>query len=143
MRPARQLLLRLGVVLATTAVAMLLRWSLRPVLGDAAPFLLFIPAIIICAWQGGFWAGLGATVLGVLLARFVIVRHAAEAQILPNQFLLYSIYGLIGLLISGLVEAMNRARVRAVMAREELRRAKEAVESASRSKDAFLAALSH
>ena len=134
---------RFGVVILATALATLLRWALRPVMGDTAPFLLFIPAIVVAAWFGGMLDGLVTTLLGLLFARYVIVLHPRTAAIPPNPLVLYPLYGLIGLLLSVLVEAMNRARLRAERSQEELRAAKEAVESASRAKDAFLAALSH
>src|SRR5438045_2667744 len=67
---------RYGVVLLTVAAALLLRWPLWSVLGSDLAFLLFWPAVVFCAWYGGFRAGLMATLLSSLAAcYFLLVPH--------------------------------------------------------------------
>src|SRR6478752_2793730 len=57
---------------AAVAIAFLARLALTPVLGDASPYLLFIPAILTAAGLGGLGPGLLATGLSVVLGFFVI-----------------------------------------------------------------------
>lgn len=56
-----------GYLLAVAAVAaaLLLRWSLTGVLGNGAPFILFVPAILVAAIAGGFRPGLLALALSI------------------------------------------------------------------------------
>src|SRR6266550_3703744 len=57
-----------GVALAATAVSLLIRWPLWPVLGNAVPQMTFFPAVMIAAYFGGFWPGVVATVLSAIAA---------------------------------------------------------------------------
>jgi len=50
----RARLLAYGVAVLATAVSLLVRWPLWPVLGHRNPFLLFIPGVAVCAYWGGF-----------------------------------------------------------------------------------------
>ena len=52
-----------GVAILATAVSLLIRWPLWPVLGNAVPQMTFFPAVMIAAYFGGFWPGVLATVL--------------------------------------------------------------------------------
>src|SRR5262245_41378377 len=64
----------LGYALAPVAVAIafLARLALTPILGDASPYLLFVPAVLTAAGLGGLGPGLLATGLSVVLGFFVI-----------------------------------------------------------------------
>lgn len=50
-----------------------MRWVLNPYLGWQSPFLLFMPAIVICAWHGGFWPGIVATALSAVVGSWLFV----------------------------------------------------------------------
>jgi two-component system sensor kinase FixL len=54
------------------ALAFLARLALTPILGDASPYLLFVPALLAAAGLGGLGPGLLATGLSVVLGLFVI-----------------------------------------------------------------------
>src|SRR5215469_1186422 len=64
----RARLLPYGVALLATTGCLLVRWPLRPVLGDAAPHMIYFPAIMVAAYVGGFWPGMLATALGAVAA---------------------------------------------------------------------------
>ena len=49
----RHPLLAYGVALLATAVSLLIRWPLWPVLGNAVPHMTFFPAVMIAAYVGG------------------------------------------------------------------------------------------
>ena len=55
------------------AVAAVLRFALTPVLGEGVGFILFYPAVFLCAWYGGLWSGLLSVALSALVAWFVFV----------------------------------------------------------------------
>src|SRR5438477_10214158 len=61
-----------GAAVAVIAVALAARVLMAPILQDEAPYLFFVPAVLIAAGVGGFWPGLLATGLGVLLGFFFI-----------------------------------------------------------------------
>src|SRR5262245_46238587 len=63
--------LRYALAPAVVAIAFLARLALTPVLGDASPYLLFIPAMLIASGLGGLGPGLLATALSVVLGFFV------------------------------------------------------------------------
>ena len=54
------------------AIAFLARFALTPIQGDASPYLLFVPAVLVAAGLGGLGPGLLAMGLSVLLGFFVI-----------------------------------------------------------------------
>src|SRR5579884_1013547 len=115
-----------GVAVLATAVSQLIRWPLRPVLGDAVPHMIFFPAVMIAAYFGGFWPGLLATILSALAANYFFdgpVRpiHVAGVNDVPALVL----FVLVGTILSGLCESLHRARRRIVA--EERRRAEEAL----------------
>ena len=76
----------LSYAIATVAVAIALaaRLALNPLLGDEAPFLFFVPAVLLAAGLGGWGPGISATALGALLGYFVIsdFTHAGTSAAL-------------------------------------------------------------
>ena len=66
---SRARLVAYGVAVLATAVSLLARWPLWPVLGDGVPHMTFFPAVMIAAYFGGFGPGLLATVLSAKIGR--------------------------------------------------------------------------
>jgi two-component system, LuxR family, sensor kinase FixL len=64
--------LRYALAPCAVALAFLARFALTPILGDASPYLLFVPAVLTAAGLGGLGPGLLATGLSVVLGLFVI-----------------------------------------------------------------------
>jgi K+-sensing histidine kinase KdpD len=56
--------------------ALLTRWSLWSLLGPELPFLLLWPAVMVCAWLGGFGPGVLATLLSLAAADFLLLEPA-------------------------------------------------------------------
>src|SRR5262249_44070661 len=63
------------------AIVFLARLALTPVLGDASPHLLFIPAVLVASGLGGLGPGLLATALSVLLGLVVFSSFASAPEI--------------------------------------------------------------
>src|SRR5215469_2829920 len=69
--------IRYALAPAAVAVVFLARLALTPVLGDASPYLLFIPAVLLASGLGGLGPGLLATALSVALGLFVFSPSAS------------------------------------------------------------------
>jgi two-component system sensor kinase FixL len=63
---------RYAIAPAAAGLALAVRLALIPVLGDEAPYLFFVPAVLIAAGLGGWGPGMSATALGALLGYFVV-----------------------------------------------------------------------
>ncbi len=123
---SRARLLPYGVALLATAGCLLVRWPLRPVLGDAAPHMIFFPAVMIAAYVGGFWPGMLATALGAVAAvYFLATQPSSFPGTTLNEGAALALFVLVGTIISGLCEALHRAQRRLLA--EERRRAEEAL----------------
>jgi hypothetical protein len=68
----RARLVAYSVAVLAPAVALLVRWPLWPVLGDAVPHMTVFPAVMIAAYFGGFWPGLLATFLSTVAANYFL-----------------------------------------------------------------------
>jgi PAS domain S-box-containing protein len=105
--------LRYLVAGAAVVAAFLLREALDPLWGTKFPLLTFFPAVILAAWFGGAGPGLIATVVCGLMATFVwlgpgpsLTMTAAGDRVALAVFIAF------GVVISGLSEALRRARER-------------------------------
>jgi two-component system sensor kinase FixL len=56
------------VALLSVAIAFAIRFFLEPLLSQQAPFLLFVPAVLVSSLHGGLGPGLLATLLSVLIS---------------------------------------------------------------------------
>ena len=127
----RSMLARYAFTLVAVALAALLRFALAPVLGEAVPYILFFPTVVLCGWYGGLWPGLLSTALGGLAAWFFFVPPAYSFAFVdtgaPWALVLFL---LCGVLISLLAESLHDARRRteASEARERDAYARDVVE---------------
>ena len=137
-RPAWQ-----GYVVAVlaTSLALVLRIVLRPVLGNASPFLLFTPAVAIAAIYGGLVPGVLTTFLSTFLGSHFLLIDPGEPVIEKwDRVILFVIVGTV-IAISASLLQRSRQQLAASLWREQKARA--AAEAADRSKDDFLALISH
>jgi signal transduction histidine kinase len=126
----RHLLRRYAIIPPVIAVALLLRGLLWPILGAELPLLFMWPAVLVCAWFGGFMPGLLATFLCVLAEGYFVVEPRYSFAVNSPAVLA----GLILFVPLGLVFSLLTERVR---------RADRALRDAARRKDAFIATLGH
>jgi PAS domain S-box-containing protein len=120
------MMIRYFFTIVAIVTATSLRFVLAPVLGEGVPFILYYPAIVLCAWFGGLRSSLFATALGGAIAwymffpphySFAISGSAMIAQLLT--------YLLSGILISYLGNSRHRARKRTELSTTQARRGKE------------------
>jgi two-component system, LuxR family, sensor kinase FixL len=74
---SRQKLVLYAIATAAVAAALAARALLEPILQDQAPYLFFVPAILIAAGVGGFGPGVLATILSSGLCFFFIADFPA------------------------------------------------------------------
>jgi two-component system, LuxR family, sensor kinase FixL len=111
----------LGYALApfAVAVAFLLRAGLAPILQDEAPYLFFVPAVLIAGGLAGLGPGLLATGLSALLGYFIISPSPRGTSEILNAIA----FALIGAGIAWSGEQLQRNRIRAATsARDALAR---------------------
>jgi signal transduction histidine kinase/ActR/RegA family two-component response regulator len=56
-----------------TLVAWGIRWIMSPVLGEAFPFITFIPVVFVLAFWGGFWPAFYATILSTPVLAYTVL----------------------------------------------------------------------
>lgn len=121
-------LLRSGysVAVLATLLALLLRFSLAPLLRENAPLLVFVLPVMFSAWYGGLGAGLFATGLCTLVGTYFFIPPYFSVQITDIVNLTrISIFIFEGLFISWLSESLRSARQRAEKAVLTLRDSEE------------------
>lgn len=137
------LVLRCGVPVLSSILAALLTVWLDPLLTPGR-FLLFLAAVVVSAWSGGFPAGLFATVLSALGHVYLLLPVGGSLlDAAPSSWYDLVVFVPGALLISALIGALHAAKQHAqVLAKALCERVLELVE-ADRRKDDFLALLGH
>jgi two-component system sensor kinase FixL len=95
-------------VLSVVAVAVALgaRLLLDPILGDSQLFIFFMPAVVVGALLGGFWPGMLAVVLSLVVsAIFIAPETWARTAELVNQ----GAFLVVGTAVAWLGERLRRA----------------------------------
>ena len=154
-----------GLALLVVAVAALLRIGLTPLIGPAAPFILFYPAVMVAGWIGGLRPGLTATAASAAIAWYCFFEPFGTFKTPAlSGIIQIGIFLLSGSLLSLLNGLLHRSREAAeeqtrlltrqqeeILRREEERthllnvaeQARQQAEEASRTKDQLLAVVSH
>ena len=107
---ARQNIVLLGIAPGAVAIALGARALLVPVLQDQAPYLFFVPAILVAAGIGGFGPGVLATILSLALSFAFIADFPALS--LP-EMVNAGVFVAIGLGMAWGGEQLQRNRLRA------------------------------
>src|SRR5579883_3236294 len=70
----RGLIRRYGLAVAAVLLCLALRLLLEPLLGHIAPFILFLPGVLVASWYAGFGPGVLASVLSVICTEFLFMQ---------------------------------------------------------------------
>src|SRR5262249_18150046 len=108
----RREVLRYALAPFAVVLAFFARVALTPILGDASPYLLFVPAVLIAAGLGGLGPGLLATGLSVVLGLFVITTFPSLSM---PEIVDAALFALIAAGISWSGEQLQRNRIRAAI----------------------------
>jgi PAS domain-containing protein len=118
----RNRLLGYAVAVAVASIAVLLRWSLDPVLSAVGvPYITFYPAILVAALLGGFGAGLLALVLCSLSAWYLFLTPSFSFELSSEQVFSLLLFIALGGLDLILVSLLNAALDRIVTQEANLR----------------------
>jgi two-component sensor histidine kinase len=114
-----------GVALLVVALATLLRMLLWGVVSEAGPFTTYSLAIIIAALVCGFWPGMMATVLSVLIGWYLFLPPTFSFALLSTKeawtATMFAVVASINVaLVSGLVAALLRHDDRQLLLLREL-----------------------
>jgi two-component system, LuxR family, sensor kinase FixL len=107
--PVRKPLIHYGTALVAVGVAWLAR-TLIPVAGAEAPFLLFVPAVLVAAALGGLGPGLVATALATVLGLLI---STVSTSLSTAEVLHAVIFALIGAGIAWSGEQLRQSRIQA------------------------------
>src|SRR3990172_135933 len=121
------------VAIPLIAVAAALRlWPLHA-LGVRLAWLTFYPAVMIVALYGGFSAGLLGTFLSCLTVWYLLPVFIAKPFIRDSgDWLGMAVFFITCTMISGVAEAMHRARARAAQVKEQFEAANKELEVANK-----------
>lgn len=95
---------RYATALGATALALLIRWALNPVLGDSVPYVMLFPAVAFSAYFCGVGPSIVAVILCLAGARYMFV---SPIHSLRNPELAQSIGGLAFLFASGVIVSIG------------------------------------
>jgi PAS domain S-box-containing protein len=105
--------LRYAFTVITVALSTLFRLALDPLLGLKAPFILYFPTVVLCAWFGGLWPGVLSAIISALIAWYVFFPPQFSLTVSdPTAPAQLFIFMLAGVLISLLAESLHRSRRR-------------------------------
>jgi PAS domain S-box-containing protein len=122
----RARLIAYGVAVLGTAVCLLARWPLGPVLEYRHPYLTCLPAILISTYYGGLRPGLLAVLLGALGTQYFLMEPLYSFSLAKANV------GLLYFLLVGTILGWNEALIRRRRAEEALRRTNARLELALR-----------
>ena len=87
------------------AIALLtaIRFALSPIVGTTSPFILYLPAIILCAWFGGLWLDCSQPLSALLsVCHFFVAPYYTFQFSDPKVLAQLVIFLFVGALISSL-----------------------------------------
>ncbi|MDG4884498.1 PAS domain-containing sensor histidine kinase [Mesorhizobium sp. WSM4884] len=103
--------MRYAIALAAVAAAFAARFVVASVLKDQAPYLFFLPAVLLAAGAGGFGPGVLATSLSVPLVFFFIANYRAVGW---TEVANGAVFVLIGVGTAWIGERLRQARILAL-----------------------------
>src|SRR5262245_44366396 len=127
-RNARTTLLRYGTAVLAVVLVLLFRLALQGFLGENAPLLPFIAAVLVAAWYGGLRPGLLATALSALTALYFFLPPAYSFRLeRAGDAVHLAIFIGAGALTSWLCESLHQYRRRAGRQADLLEHAADAI----------------
>lgn len=132
-----------GCVLATAIVtlALAIRMLLGPAIGNASPFLLFTPAVAIAALFGGVIPGVLATILSTALGSHFFLSVTGEPAV--ERWDRVMLFVLVSTVLTASSTLLKRSREQLAASLWREQKALAVAQAADRSKDDFLALISH
>jgi PAS domain S-box-containing protein len=110
----RTILFHYGGAVGLTALAVVLRWLLEPLLGEHFPFVTLFTAVVFVAWYAGRGPALLSLLLGAVAGAYFFLqpRRSFSVGQAEDRFGLV-LYGVVGIASIALFESLRGARRRA------------------------------
>jgi PAS domain S-box-containing protein len=102
-----------AIAFAALAAAVLLRWLLEPLLGNALPLVTLFGAVAVAVWIGGYRPAGIVAILGYLAANYLFFEPRGVISVDFENVVGLLAYAFTCSLIIGIGEAMRRAQARA------------------------------
>ncbi|WP_434048410.1 MULTISPECIES: ATP-binding response regulator [Sorangium] len=113
---------RYGAAVLIAVFALTLKFVLRSLLGDQAPFLIYFPAVVASAWFGGLDAGLITTAIcGFIVWFFFFIPYQSFAPPPIHSVVQLSTFIVTAVMSSLMAENLHRTRRLAARSAERLR----------------------
>jgi signal transduction histidine kinase len=126
------------------AVALLIRKSLDPWLGDAHPLSLLFGAVALAVWLGGATPAVFAAILGYFVSDYLFIPPRGVIAVIDvHEAVGLLTYFISSAIIIGFGQGMRVANKHAGEYAQSLEQHKEKLERAEHHKDEFLATLAH
>jgi two-component system, LuxR family, sensor kinase FixL len=106
-----------ALAVAGVAIACAARLLLHPLLEERAPYMLFLPPVVIAAVYGGLWPGVAAAVLGLVAGTGFLLFGAG---LIPAELIGAAIYVALAILLAWFGDRLYRIRLAAVEHAHEL-----------------------
>lgn len=137
-------LVRYGVAVLTTALAICARYTLDPHLHEECPFSLFYLSVLLTAWIAGSGPAFLAVVLGTLSAAYFFIEPQSSISMHSvSEIVQLFIYVLVNSAAALLFNRLRRQRRLAEQRSRDNERLSESLREADERKDEFLALLAH
>ena len=130
-----------SVAALAVALALAVRMTLGLAIGNSSPFLLFTPAVAIAALYGGVYPGVMATALSTVVASHFFLTTAGEPPL--EKWDRVVLFIVVGSVITGSIALLRRSRRELAASLWREQKARAMAEAADRTKDDFLALVSH
>lgn len=132
------------IVLVLMGIALLLRLAMAPV-NAGLQYVTFFPAVTLSVVIGGFWPGIFATVIGLLLATFFFTPpfYSFSSEALQASFWSNMVFLLDGIIVCASIEGMHRYRARYVAELKEAKYQEARVVALNKSLDEFTYIAAH
>jgi PAS domain S-box-containing protein len=115
------------MVVLAVVLLLFLKWPVEALVGPGPPLIVFVPAVTVCAWYGGLWPGIAATVLSAVACATLFFEPIGLPLIdSPNDRLRMGVFVLQGIVTSVLMERLHEALHRAEASRCEAQKFREA-----------------
>ncbi|MDO8810452.1 MAG: ATP-binding protein [Gallionella sp.] len=132
------------IVFALMVVALLARLAMAPV--DAGlQYVTFFPAVTLSVVIGGFWPGIFATMIGLLLATFFFTPpfYSFSSEALQASFWSNMVFLVDGIIVCASIEGMHRYRAKYAAELKEAKLQEARVAAINKSLDEFTYIAAH
>jgi len=110
-----------AIAILAVAIATIIKLLLNPIFGLTSPFLLYFATVIVSSLYGGWRAGVLATILSALVSDYLFLSPVYVLSVRNfGQILRLAIFISEGLLIAGIISALQSATQRLRLSQQTL-----------------------